>query len=90
MRGGRALAEAAAEEEAGARLRTTMKQQPAAAAMTTSPSGAGTAVPAFLSKLWALVGDAPSNQLITWSQAMHHLRARVHRGPWLVVFTAGE
>lgn len=45
-----------------------MKQQPAAAGMTTSPSGAGTAVPAFLSKLWALVGDAPSNQLITWSQ----------------------
>ncbi|XP_077156787.1 heat shock factor protein 2 isoform X2 [Paroedura picta] len=44
-----------------------MKQQPAAA-MTTSPSGPGTAVPAFLSKLWALVGDAPSNQLITWSQ----------------------
>ncbi|XP_061846596.1 heat shock factor protein 2 isoform X7 [Colius striatus] len=25
-------------------------------------------VPAFLSKLWALVGEAPSNQLITWSQ----------------------
>ncbi|XP_015262837.1 PREDICTED: heat shock factor protein 2 isoform X2 [Gekko japonicus] len=45
-----------------------MKQQPAAAAMTTSPNGTGTAVPAFLSKLWALVGDAPSNQLITWSQ----------------------
>ncbi|XP_060094716.1 heat shock factor protein 2 isoform X1 [Heteronotia binoei] len=45
-----------------------MKQQAAAAAMTTSPSGTSTAVPAFLSKLWALVGDAPSNQLITWSQ----------------------
>ncbi|XP_062488390.1 heat shock factor protein 2 isoform X2 [Pezoporus occidentalis] len=29
-------------------------------------SGGG--VPAFLSKLWALVGEAPSNQLITWSQ----------------------
>ncbi|CAM5101111.1 unnamed protein product [Eretmochelys imbricata] len=41
---------------------TTMKQQqqPAAAA------SAG--VPAFLSKLWALLGEAPSNQLITWSQ----------------------
>lgn len=38
---------------------TTMKQQPAAAS-------AG--VPAFLSKLWALLGEAPSNQLITWSQ----------------------
>uniref|UniRef100_A0A8B9FF80 HSF-type DNA-binding domain-containing protein n=1 Tax=Amazona collaria TaxID=241587 RepID=A0A8B9FF80_9PSIT len=29
---------------------------------------AGSGVPAFLSKLWALVGEAPSNQLITWSQ----------------------
>ncbi|XP_057265585.1 heat shock factor protein 2 isoform X2 [Pezoporus wallicus] len=29
---------------------------------------AGGGVPAFLSKLWALVGEAPSNQLITWSQ----------------------
>ncbi|KAM9564015.1 heat shock factor protein 2 isoform 1-T1 [Guaruba guarouba] len=29
---------------------------------------AGAGVPAFLSKLWALVGEAPSNQLITWSQ----------------------
>uniref|UniRef100_A0A8V5GP19 Uncharacterized protein n=1 Tax=Melopsittacus undulatus TaxID=13146 RepID=A0A8V5GP19_MELUD len=28
----------------------------------------GGGVPAFLSKLWALVGEAPSNQLITWSQ----------------------
>ncbi|KAM7171898.1 heat shock factor protein 2 isoform 2-T2 [Macrochelys suwanniensis] len=34
-----------------------MKQQPASAG-----------VPAFLSKLWALLGEAPSNQLITWSQ----------------------
>ncbi|NWW35946.1 HSF2 protein, partial [Panurus biarmicus] len=25
-------------------------------------------VPAFLSKLWALLGETPSNQLITWSQ----------------------
>ncbi|CAM4546679.1 unnamed protein product [Caretta caretta] len=43
-------------------ITTTMKQQqqPAAAA------SAG--VPAFLSKLWALLGEAPSNQLITWSQ----------------------
>lgn len=39
-----------------------MKQQSAAT------MGASAAVPAFLSKLWALVGDAPSNQLITWSQ----------------------
>ncbi|KAJ6655253.1 hypothetical protein lerEdw1_005597 [Lerista edwardsae] len=39
-----------------------MKQQSA------STMGASAAVPAFLSKLWALVGDAPSNQLITWSQ----------------------
>ncbi|XP_044281491.1 heat shock factor protein 2 isoform X2 [Varanus komodoensis] len=42
-----------------------MKQQPVASAAN---AGAATAVPAFLSKLWALVGDAPSNQLITWSQ----------------------
>lgn len=32
------------------------------------PPPAGAGVPAFLSKLWALVGEAPSNQLITWSQ----------------------
>ncbi|KAM6405008.1 heat shock factor protein 2 isoform 2-T2 [Pluvialis apricaria] len=32
------------------------------------PPSAGAGVPAFLSKLWALVGEAPSNQLITWSQ----------------------
>uniref|UniRef100_A0A6J0TUH3 Heat shock factor protein 2 isoform X1 n=1 Tax=Pogona vitticeps TaxID=103695 RepID=A0A6J0TUH3_9SAUR len=42
-----------------------MKQQPVAAATNT---GGATAVPAFLTKLWTLVGDAPSNQLITWSQ----------------------
>uniref|UniRef100_A0A8D0C845 Heat shock transcription factor 2 n=1 Tax=Salvator merianae TaxID=96440 RepID=A0A8D0C845_SALMN len=42
-----------------------MKQQPVASAAST---GASATVPAFLSKLWALVGDAPSNQLITWSQ----------------------
>ncbi|XP_061479712.1 heat shock factor protein 2 isoform X3 [Rhineura floridana] len=41
------------------------QQQPVASVANT---GASTAVPAFLSKLWALVGDAPSNQLITWSQ----------------------
>ncbi|XP_077669134.1 heat shock factor protein 2 isoform X2 [Eretmochelys imbricata] len=40
---------------------TTMKQQQPAAA-------ASAGVPAFLSKLWALLGEAPSNQLITWSQ----------------------
>ncbi|XP_042297851.1 heat shock factor protein 2 isoform X2 [Sceloporus undulatus] len=43
-----------------------MKQQPVASSASTT--AASTAVPAFLSKLWALVGDAPSNQLITWSQ----------------------
>ncbi|XP_074902953.1 heat shock factor protein 2 isoform X1 [Buteo buteo] len=32
------------------------------------PPSASAGVPAFLSKLWALVGEAPSNQLITWSQ----------------------
>ncbi|XP_068260026.1 heat shock factor protein 2 isoform X2 [Nyctibius grandis] len=32
------------------------------------PPAASAGVPAFLSKLWALVGEAPSNQLITWSQ----------------------
>ncbi|NXN98874.1 HSF2 protein, partial [Rhinopomastus cyanomelas] len=29
---------------------------------------AGAGVPAFLSKLWALVSEGPNNQLITWSQ----------------------
>lgn len=43
-----------------------MKQQPVASAAANA--GGATAVPAFLSKLWTLVGDAPSNQLITWSQ----------------------
>ncbi|XP_024048381.1 heat shock factor protein 2 [Terrapene carolina triunguis] len=38
-----------------------MKQQQQLAA-------ASAGVPAFLSKLWALLGEAPSNQLITWSQ----------------------
>ncbi|XP_050805640.1 heat shock factor protein 2 [Gopherus flavomarginatus] len=37
-----------------------MKQQ--------QPAAASAGVPAFLSKLWALLGEAPSNQLITWSQ----------------------
>ncbi|XP_042652022.1 heat shock factor protein 2 isoform X2 [Tyto alba] len=32
------------------------------------PPSASAGVPAFLSKLWALVGEASSNQLITWSQ----------------------
>nr|BAZ95786.1 heat shock factor protein 2 [Anolis sagrei] len=44
-----------------------MKQQPVASSAAGN-AGGNTAVPAFLSKLWALVGDAPSNQLITWSQ----------------------
>ncbi|CAM5132540.1 unnamed protein product [Natator depressus] len=41
---------------------TTMKQQ------QQQPAAASAGVPAFLSKLWALLGEAPSNQLITWSQ----------------------
>ncbi|XP_006273346.2 heat shock factor protein 2 isoform X1 [Alligator mississippiensis] len=48
-------------------LGATMKQQPSAPPPPPSPA-ASTGVPAFLSKLWALVGEAPSNQLITWSQ----------------------
>ncbi|XP_034274599.1 heat shock factor protein 2 isoform X2 [Pantherophis guttatus] len=46
------------------------QQQPVMSAASTgaAAAAAATAVPAFLSKLWALVGDAPSNQLITWSQ----------------------
>ncbi|XP_032070893.1 heat shock factor protein 2 isoform X1 [Thamnophis elegans] len=48
------------------------QQQPVMSAASTgaaaTAAAAATAVPAFLSKLWALVGDAPSNQLITWSQ----------------------
>ncbi|XP_026561229.1 heat shock factor protein 2 isoform X4 [Pseudonaja textilis] len=47
------------------------QQQPVMSAASTGAAAAAvaaTAVPAFLSKLWALVGDAPSNQLITWSQ----------------------
>ncbi|XP_015477375.1 heat shock factor protein 2 isoform X7 [Parus major] len=32
------------------------------------PPFASPGVPAFLSKLWALLGETPSNQLITWSQ----------------------
>ncbi|XP_054136562.1 heat shock factor protein 2 isoform X2 [Melozone crissalis] len=34
-----------------------------------SPPFASPGVPAFLSKLWALLGETPSNQLITWSQS---------------------
>uniref|UniRef100_A0A7M4EAG4 Heat shock transcription factor 2 n=1 Tax=Crocodylus porosus TaxID=8502 RepID=A0A7M4EAG4_CROPO len=48
-------------------LGATMKQQPSAPPPPPSPA-ASAGVPAFLSKLWALVGEAPSNQLITWSQ----------------------
>ncbi|XP_066035417.1 heat shock factor protein 2 isoform X3 [Chamaea fasciata] len=33
-----------------------------------SPPFTSPGVPAFLSKLWALLGETPSNQLITWSQ----------------------
>ncbi|XP_064026270.1 heat shock factor protein 2 isoform X3 [Pogoniulus pusillus] len=32
------------------------------------PPSASAGVPAFLSKLWALVSEAPNNRLITWSQ----------------------
>uniref|UniRef100_A0A8C8VG62 Heat shock transcription factor 2 n=1 Tax=Pelusios castaneus TaxID=367368 RepID=A0A8C8VG62_9SAUR len=39
-----------------------MKQQQQQAA------AASAGVPAFLSKLWALLGEAPGSQLITWSQ----------------------
>ncbi|KAM6127111.1 LOW QUALITY PROTEIN: heat shock factor protein 2 [Pterocles gutturalis] len=44
-----------------------MKQQQAQPPQP--PPSASAGVPAFLSKLWALVGEAPSNQLITWSQS---------------------
>lgn len=56
----------------GGGSRPTMKQQqqhPQPQPPQAQPlSAAGGGVPAFLSKLWALVGEAPSNQLITWSQ----------------------
>ncbi|KAI6071309.1 Heat shock factor protein 2 isoform X2 [Aix galericulata] len=45
-----------------------MKQQHPQQPAQQQPPSAGAGVPAFLSKLWALVGEAPSNQLITWSQ----------------------
>ncbi|XP_040453063.1 heat shock factor protein 2 isoform X2 [Falco naumanni] len=45
-----------------------MKQQQPQPPQPQPPPSAGAGVPAFLSKLWALVGEAPSNQLITWSQ----------------------
>ncbi|XP_037986758.1 heat shock factor protein 2 isoform X3 [Motacilla alba alba] len=53
-----------------------MKQQqqqqpqppPPQAPQQPSPPFASPGVPAFLSKLWALLGETPSNQLITWSQ----------------------
>ncbi|XP_042743752.1 heat shock factor protein 2 isoform X1 [Lagopus leucura] len=52
------------------RSRATMKQEPQQQQQPPAhqPPPAGAGVPAFLSKLWALVGEAPSNQLITWSQ----------------------
>ncbi|XP_015714216.1 heat shock factor protein 2 isoform X2 [Coturnix japonica] len=51
------------------RSRATMKQEPQQQQPSAQqPPSAGAGVPAFLSKLWALVGEAPSNQLITWSQ----------------------
>uniref|UniRef100_A0A8V0YGA5 Heat shock transcription factor 2 n=2 Tax=Gallus gallus TaxID=9031 RepID=A0A8V0YGA5_CHICK len=50
------------------RSRATMKQEPQQQQPAQQPPPAGAGVPAFLSKLWALVGEAPSNQLITWSQ----------------------
>ncbi|XP_013927979.1 PREDICTED: heat shock factor protein 2 [Thamnophis sirtalis] len=53
-------------------MKQQQQQQPVMSAASTgaatTAAAAATAVPAFLSKLWALVGDAPSNQLITWSQ----------------------
>ncbi|XP_054678826.1 heat shock factor protein 2 isoform X2 [Grus americana] len=45
-----------------------MKQQHAQPPQPQPLPSASAGVPAFLSKLWALVGEAPSNQLITWSQ----------------------
>lgn len=54
-----------------------------------SPPFASPGVPAFLSKLWALLGQTPSNQLITWSQVGRSpppsppLPARVWRSPRL-------
>lgn len=62
----------------GGGSRATMKQQqqpsqppqrqPPPSSSSSAGGGGGAGVPAFLSKLWALVGEAPSNQLITWSQ----------------------
>ncbi|KAM9637311.1 heat shock factor protein 2 isoform 2-T2 [Morphnus guianensis] len=60
----------------GGGSRATMKQQqpqqqpqpPQQPPQPPPPPSASAGVPAFLSKLWALVGEAPSNQLITWSQ----------------------
>ncbi|XP_071597144.1 heat shock factor protein 2 isoform X1 [Heliangelus exortis] len=46
-----------------------MKQQQQQSSQPPQPqSSAGAGVPAFLSKLWALVGEDPNSQLITWSQ----------------------
>ncbi|XP_065689638.2 heat shock factor protein 2 isoform X2 [Patagioenas fasciata] len=45
-----------------------MKQEQPQTPQPQPPPSASAGVPAFLSKLWALVGEAPSNQLITWSQ----------------------
>ncbi|XP_030304337.1 heat shock factor protein 2 isoform X2 [Calypte anna] len=45
-----------------------MKQQQQSSQPPQPQSSAGAGVPAFLSKLWALVGEDPNSQLITWSQ----------------------
>lgn len=68
-----------------------MKQQqqqppPPQPPQQSSPPFASPGVPAFLSKLWALLGETPSNQLITWSQVgrpppPHPLPGRVWRSP---------
>lgn len=57
--------------------------QPPQPPQQSSPPFASPGVPAFLSKLWALLGETPSNQLITWSQVgrPHPLPARVWRSP---------
>ncbi|XP_065488118.1 heat shock factor protein 2 isoform X2 [Caloenas nicobarica] len=52
----------------GGGSRATMKQEQPQTPQPQPPPSASAGVPAFLSKLWALVGEAPSNQLITWSQ----------------------
>lgn len=56
-----------------------MKQEQPQTPQPQPPPSASAGVPAFLSKLWALVGEAPSNQLITWSQVRRALAAAVGR-----------